>query len=134
MCARTIPRNVAFMKISGIFLHQSEILIFLAKTQRATFRPGKKWTIAMILQSPENLKRTAEVSEGVYRVWISGKTGATMKERNSFPRGSFASKIFSVQETLAVVIFLSNKQINLVYIYICFPIFTRKFILNENSY
>lgn len=52
----------------------------------------------MILQSPENLKRTAEVSvEGVYRVWISGGNWGD-DERKKF----FLSAVSREQDFLGI--------------------------------
>lgn len=107
-------------KISDIFPHQRKILISPAKTH-AHFVPGKsglsRWSFNLWETWKERPR--CRLKEWVYRVWISEETRATMKEKNSlfFSRLSLVSKIFSVQEILAVVIFLSNKQINSIYIY-----------------
>lgn len=86
-----------YEKISAIFPHQREILISPAKTH--AFCPRTKWTIAMILQSLENLKRTAKVSakgESVPSVDFGGNwSDDEGKKFSSFSRRFSRYKKFS---------------------------------------
>lgn len=91
----------------------------------------------MILQSLGNLKRTAKVSaKGVSlpSVDFGGNWSDDERKKFSFSR---EQDFLGTRNSRGSNI-LSNKQINSIYlyifIYISFPIFTRKFILNENSY